>query len=260
MSNYKKVPSYLFYTIIFIAVLLFIYDFIDRHQKKFYIHTKANIAPKVSITIPEVTSLQERIQNNESEIALLKNNIEAINKQAINAEKYSKFFFILSNIEQSLNDDNIIDIGFQIKALENFAINDAKLLNKVNEIDDISTIYGRKYFETTFSRVVRKITKQYSQNEGDHYAIRYIKRHIMPYFAYLSPEGNHISYVLYQAHQKLEQGKMEEVYKLLLSLPTENEIHKDFMSKLEQYVRVEKVINFSKKHIETMLSEESTNV
>jgi hypothetical protein len=255
MSSIKKLSSTIFYSAIFIAVVLFAYDFTTRHFSNVKIIPQVIAERNIKIGNAELTLLQETVQLHEAQLAELQSLIENLNKNAVNSERYSKFFLIASNVEKRINGEENVDISFDIKALQSFAVNDAVLLNIVGDISEIQTVYGEKYFELKFSKVVRGIMRQYYENAQDHPLVSYLKSHIMPYFAYITPEGNHTSYVLYQAHQRLEAGNMPEVYNLMLGISNDSVHFKDFMEKLQTHVRVAIAIEKSRKHVETMLIE-----
>ncbi len=255
MTNMKKISSTIFYLAIFIAVVLFAYDFTTRHSLNMRFVPQNVVENGVKIDNSEIISLQETVKIHEAKIIELQSLVENLNKNAVNSERYSKFFLIASNIEKSMNDEENVDISFDIKALQSFAVNDAQLLKIVGDISEIQTVYGAKYFELKFSKVVRGIMRQYYENSQDHPLVSYLKSHIMPYFAYITPEGNHTSYVLYQAHQRLEAGNMVEVYNLMLGISNDSVHFKDFMEKLEKHVRVSVAMEKSRKHVERMLVE-----
>ena len=255
MPNIKKLSSTIFYLAIFIAVVLFAYDFTTRHFSNVKIVPQNVVENHTNIDNSELLLLQETVKLHEAKIIELQSLVESLNKNAINSEKYSKFFLISSNIEKMMNGEGGSDISFDIKALQNFSVNDAQLLKIVGDISEIQTIYGEKYFELKFSKVVRNIMRQYYENSQDHPIISYLKSHIMPYFAYITPEGNHTSYVLYQAHQRIEAGNMPEAYKLMLGISNDSVHFKDFMEKLEKHVRVSVAMEKSRKYVEMMLVE-----
>ena len=255
MSSIKKLSSTIFYSAIFIAVVLFAYDFTTRHFSNVKIIPQNVVESHSEINNAEITSLQETVKLHEAKLAELQSLIENLNKNAANSEKYSKFFLIASKLENSIKSGDSIDIAFDIKALQSFAVNDAPLSKIVSDISDIQTVYGEKYFELKFSKVVRSIMRQYYENANDHPIFSYLKSHVMPYFAYITPEGNHTSYVLYQAHQRLEAGNMPEVYNLMLGISNESVHFKDFMAKLQTHVRVTVAMDKSRKHVEMMLVE-----
>ncbi len=271
MSSTSKLPqfikqplSFLFYTVILVVMMMFVYDFLTRHFPEILLNN--NVSAKKNIALPggiitlensEIPSLQERVRANEEEIILLRSALANINKNAVNSERYAKFFLIVSNLNEMIKGNNEIDISLEIYALKSFATNDEKLSKIITDISDIKTVYGVQYFNQNFSRVVRKIMKKYYENKEDHPFIVYIKSHVMPYFAYISPEGSRISSILHQAHQQLEAQNMEGFYKLLLEVSNKDAndsiIFKDFMQKLERHVRVASAIDSSKKYVETML-------
>ncbi len=252
MSSLKKFTSTIFYTAIFIAVILFAYDFATRHLSGLKL---AQEPQKIIVENNEVFALQNTVKLHEEKIAQLQASIENINKNAANAERYSKFFLIASNIESMMKSEESADVSFNIKALQSFAVNDDQLSQIVAEMSAVQVVYGEKYFEEKFSKVVRSVMRQYYENADDHPLTSYIKSHIMPYFAYITPDGNHASYVLYRAHQKLESGDMVELYNLMLGISNESVHFKDFMEKLEKHVRVASAMEKSRKHVERMLIE-----
>ncbi len=254
MSSIKKIISTIFYSAIFIAVVLFAYDFTTRHLTR-----TIPVMPATqnfnAETLAEIELLKNSVKLHEEQIAQLQSSIEVINKNAANSEIYSKFFLISSNIEKLMKGQESVDLAFDIKALQSFAVNDNQLAKIVADISEIQIIYGEQYFAQKFSKVVRSVMRQYYENSEDHPVISYIKSHIMPYFAYITPEGNHSSYVLHRAHQKLEAGDMVEVYNLMLGISNESVHFKDFMAKLEKHVRVASAMEKSRKHVERMLVE-----
>jgi hypothetical protein len=255
MPNIKKLSSTIFYLAIFIAVVLFTYDFTTRHFSNVkFIHQNI-VESDAQVDNSELLLLQETVKLHEAKITELQSLVENLNKNAANSERYSKFFLIASNIEKLMKGEESVDISFDIKGLQTFAVNDAQLLKIVGDISEVQSVYGEKYFELKFSKVVRSIMRQYYENAQDHPLVSYLKSHIMPYFAYITPEGNHTSYVLYQAHQRLEAGNMAEVYNLMLGISNDSVHFKDFMEKLEKHVRVSAAMEKSRKHVEMMLVE-----
>lgn len=214
---------------------------------------------KIEENASDISFIKQELVKCSQEVERVLDIVHSMNKQRAIAESYSRALLLLSNIGSSIMNNRTANITTDVTALVNVSAVDFNIREIVREIDDIQTVYGRKYFEQTFGQIVHHVVTQHHSSPNDGKVIRFFKRSFFKFFAYLAPSGDEVSRVLYEARIQLQSGDMKGFYNSLKSLQLQTEMMEGFLSRLETYNKVMSTIERTRKYIEQLIIEKKVD-
>lgn len=259
----------LFFSLILFAVCVaygtYIFLTKSSNQRNVTMQTAIKENKNIRESVPDLQNVNQDIQTDLKKCSIeLQNALEILNsmhKIKEITESYTKTLLVISNIEKNILNNKKLDISGEISSLNEFIKLDIAMMDIMKEIANTKVVYGRKYFEQEFSKVVKHSSIEYHKNYDDAKILSKIKRAFFGSFVLLSPSGDELNSTLYDAHLQLKTGNMIGLYDTVKSLKIEDDRVEIFLERLESYNKIMQKFKKIQEHIErtTTVKNSETN-